>query len=92
MRPSRGGAIKRWLAPVARVELIYPDGEASAATLALKQDKNWLRVIYENFTFSRPTVNVKFPTKITCTKGAGKKTQTKDFVAFVCPKGWKLKK
>ncbi|MFM8773414.1 MAG: hypothetical protein ACKOFP_06165, partial [Actinomycetota bacterium] len=45
---------------VAKVELIYPDGEASAATLALRQDRNWLRLIYENFTFSSPTVNVKF--------------------------------
>lgn len=77
---------------MARVELIYPDGEASAATLALKQDKNWLRLYYENFTFSNPTVNVRFPGSITCVKGKGKKTQTKDFAAFACPKGWKLKK
>ncbi|MFM8774657.1 MAG: hypothetical protein ACKOFP_12680, partial [Actinomycetota bacterium] len=39
---------------VARVELVYPDGEASAATLALKQDKNWLRLVYENFLFPDP--------------------------------------
>lgn len=76
---------------VARVELIYPDGEASAATLALKQDRNWLRLIYENFTFSSPTVNVRFPGKITCIKGKGKKTQSKEFIAFNCPKGWKPK-
>lgn len=76
---------------MARVELIYPDGEASAATLALKQDKNWLRLYYENFTFSNPTVNVSFPGPITCVKGKGKKAQTKTFVAFQCPKGWKLK-
>ena len=50
---------------VARVELIYPDGEASAATMALKQDKNWLRLYYESFTFSSPTVSVKFPKSLT---------------------------
>ena len=72
----------------ARVELIYPDGEASAATLAVKQDKNWLRLYYENFTFSNPTVSVKFPTSLTCFKGKGKKVQSKKFVAFECPKGW----
>ena len=73
----------------ARVELIYPDGEASAATLAVKQDKNWLRLYYENFTFSNPTVSVKFPTSLTCFKGKGKKVQSKKFVAFECPKGWR---
>jgi len=73
----------------ARVELIYPDGEASAATLAVKQDRNWLRLTYENFTFSSPTVSVKFPKSLTCTKGKGKKAKTKKVVAFQCPKGWK---
>ena len=77
---------------VARVELIYPDGEASAATLALKQDKNWLRLTYENFTFSSPTVSVKFPKSLTCVKGKGKKKKTKAVVAFSCPKGWKPKR
>ncbi|MEK9810984.1 MAG: hypothetical protein VW362_11095, partial [Candidatus Nanopelagicales bacterium] len=77
---------------VARVELTYPDGEASAATLALKQDKNWLRLIYENFTFSSPTVSVKFPKSLTCVKGKGKKAKTKKVVAFSCPKGWKPKR
>lgn len=95
---------------VARVELVYPDGEASAATLALRQDKNWLRLVYENFVFpdsrafasvaqrsaradmvDNPTVNIKFPGTITCTRGKGKKAQVKQFVAFTCPKGWKLK-
>ena len=76
---------------VARVELIYPDGEASAATLAIRQDKNWLRLVYENFTFSNPTVSVKFPTSLTCLKGKGKKVQSKKFVAFECPKGWRPK-
>lgn len=77
---------------VARVELIYPDGEPSVATLAVKQDKNWLRLIYENFTFSSPKVSVKFPSAITCYRGQGKKIQAKSFVAFVCPKGWRPKK
>ena len=77
---------------VARVELIYPDGEASVATLALKQDKNWLRLVYENFTFSNPTVSVKFPTSLTCFKGKGKKVQSKKFVAFECPTGWRPKR
>ena len=77
---------------VARVELIYPDGEGSAATLALQQDKNWLRLHYENFTFSSPTVSVKFPTSLTCFKGKGKKVQSKKFVAFECPKGWRPKR
>ncbi len=77
---------------VARVELIYPDGEASAATLALTQDKNWLRLVYENFTFSSPTVSVKFPKSLTCVKGKGKKAKTKKVVAFSCPKGWKPKR
>lgn len=76
----------------ARVELIYPDGEASAATLAVKQDKNWLSLYYENFTFSNPTVSVKFPTSLTCFKGKGKKVQSKKFVAFECPKGWRAKR
>ena len=76
----------------ARVELIYPDGEASAATLAVKQDKNWLRLYYENFTFSSPTVSVKFPKSLTCFKGKGKKVQGKKFVAFECPKGWRPKR
>jgi len=77
---------------MARVELIYPDGEASAATLAVKQDKNWLRLYYENFTFSSPTVSVKFPKSLTCFKGKGKKVQGKNFVAFDCPKGWRPKR
>ena len=77
---------------MARVELIYPDGEASAATLAVKQDRNWLRLHYENFTFSNPTVSVKFPTSLTCFKGKGKKVQSKKFVAFECPKGWRPKR
>ena len=77
---------------VARVDLIYPDGEASAATLALKQDKNWLRLTYENFTFSSPTVSVKFPQSLTCVKGKGKKAKTKKVTAFQCPKGWRLKR
>lgn len=77
---------------VARVELTYPDGEASAATLALKQDKNWLRLTYENFTFSNPTVSVKFPAELTCVKGKGKKKKTKTVVSFSCPKGWKAKR
>ncbi|MEK9737432.1 MAG: hypothetical protein VW239_08935, partial [Candidatus Nanopelagicales bacterium] len=77
---------------VARVELIYPDGEASAATLALTQDKNWLRLVYENFTFSSPTVSVKFPKSLTCVKGKGKKAKTKKVVAFSCPRGWKPKR
>ena len=77
---------------IARVELIYPDGEGSAATLALKQDKNWLRLSYENFTFSSPTVNVKFPKPLTCFKGKGKRVQSKKFVAFECPKGWRLQR
>ena len=77
---------------VARIELSYPDGEASAATLALKQDKNWLRLSYENFTFSSPTVSVKFPTSLTCYKGKGKRVQSKKFVAFECPKGWRPKR
>jgi len=77
---------------VARVELIYPDGEASAATLALKQDENWLRLTYENFTFSSPTVSVKFPKSLTCVKGKGKKAKTKQVVAFKCPKGWKARR
>lgn len=76
---------------VARVELIYPDGEASAATLAIKQDRNWLRLTYENFTFSNPTVSVKFPKSLTCVKGKGKKAKTKQVVAFSCPKGWRAK-
>jgi hypothetical protein len=76
----------------ARVELTYPDGEASAATLAIKQDRNWLRLAYENFTFSSPTVSVKFPTSLSCFRGKGKKVQTKKFVAFQCPKGWRLKR
>jgi hypothetical protein len=76
----------------ARVELTYPDGEASAATLAIKQDRNWLRLAYENFTFSSPTVSVKFPTSRSCFRGKGKKVQTKKFVAFQCPKGWRLKR
>ena len=75
----------------ARIELIYPDGEGSAATLAVQQDKNWLRLTYENFTFSNPTVSVKFPKTLTCVKGKGKKAQVKQFVAFTCPKGWKPK-
>jgi hypothetical protein len=74
---------------VARVELIYPDGEASAATMALKQDKNWLRLYYENFTFSSPTVSVKFPKSFTCFKGKGKRVQSKTFTGFECPKGWR---
>lgn len=77
---------------MARVELIYPDGEASAATLAVKQDKNWLRLYYENFTFSSPTVSVTFPKSLTCFKGKGKRVQTKKFVAFDCPKGWRPKR
>jgi hypothetical protein len=77
---------------MARVELIYPDGEASAATLAVKQDKNWLRLYYENFTFSSPTVSVKFPKSLICLKGKGKKVQSKKFVAFDCPKGWRPKR
>jgi hypothetical protein len=77
---------------MARVELIYPDGEASAATLAVKQDKNWLRLYYENFTFSSPTVSVKFPKSLTCFKGTGKRVQSKKFVAFECPKGWRPKR
>ena len=76
----------------ARVELIYPDGEASAATLAVKQDKNWLRLYYENFTFSSPTVSVQFPKSLTCFKGKGKRIQSKKFVAFECPKGWRTKR
>jgi hypothetical protein len=76
----------------ARVELIYPDGEASAATLAVKQDKNWLRLYYENFTFSSPTVSVQFPKSLTCFKGKGKRVQSKTFVAFECPKGWRAKR
>ena len=75
-----------------RVELIYPDGEASAATLAIKQDRNWLRLVYENFTFSNPTVSVKFPKTLTCTKGKGKKAKIKQVTAFQCPKGWKPKR
>jgi len=74
---------------VARVELIYPDGEASASTLALKQDKNWLRLTYENFIFSSPTVSVKFPRTLTCVRGKGKKAKTKQVVVFTCAKGWK---
>ena len=77
---------------VARVELTYPDGEASAATLALKQDKNWLRLYYENFTFSSPTVSVKFPKSFTCFKGKGKRVQSKKFTGFECPKGWRPKR
>ena len=77
---------------MARVELIYPDGEASAATLAVKQDKNWLRLYYENFTFSSPTVSVQFPKSLTCFKGKGKRVQSKTFVAFECPKGWRPKR
>jgi len=73
----------------ARVELIYPDGEASAATLALTQDRNWLKLYYENFTFSNPTVSVQFPRSLTCVKGKGKKAKVKKVVAFTCPKGWK---
>jgi hypothetical protein len=76
----------------ARVELIYPDGEASAATLAVKQDKNFLRLYYENFTFSNPTVSVKFPQTLICIKGKGKKAKTKQVTAFQCPKGWRLKR
>lgn len=76
----------------ARVELIYPDGEASAATLAVKQDRNWLRLYYENFTFSSPTVSVRFPKSLTCFKGKGKRVQSKSFTAFECPKGWRPKR
>jgi hypothetical protein len=77
---------------MARVELIYPDGEASAATLAVKQDKNWLRLYYENFTFSSPTVSVKFPKSLICFKGKGKRVQSKKLVAFECPRGWRPKR
>lgn len=73
----------------ARVELIYPDGEASAATLAIKQNQNWLRLYYENFTFSNPTVSVKFPKSLTCFKGKGKRIQSKKFTGFECPQGWR---
>jgi hypothetical protein len=73
----------------ARVELIYPDGEASAATLAVKQDRNFLRLSYDNFTFSNPTVSVKFPKTLTCFKGKGKKTQSTKITGFECPKGWR---
>jgi hypothetical protein len=58
----------------------------------VKQDKNWLRLYYENFTFSSPTVSVKFPKSLTCFKGTGKRVQSKKFVAFECPKGWRPKR
>jgi hypothetical protein len=44
----------------AQVGLTYGSGEVSVSTLAVKQDKDWLRVQLDNFHFSAPKITIKF--------------------------------
>lgn len=84
----------------AKIELTYGTGEVNAATINVKQTKNWLTLIAENFTYSSPKISVSFPKaaapvqpskavvkSVTCAKG---KT-TKKFTGTKCPSGWKKK-
>jgi len=44
----------------ATVGLSYGSGEMSVTTLAVNQDKNWLRVHLDNFHYSAPKISIKF--------------------------------
>ena len=88
----------------AKIELTYGTGEVNAATINVKQTKNWLTLIAENFTYSSPRIKVSFPqaatatTKTVAKSKAPAKTVTcvkgktaKKFLGTKCPRGWKKK-
>ena len=46
---------------VATVGITYGQGKELVTTVSVKQDKNWLRLQADNFTFSAPQIKVAFP-------------------------------
>ena len=86
-------------APIkATISITSETGAENVATTVVSEDKatGWLRMSAYNFTFSNPTVKVKFsqegapktaPKKITCIKGKVSKVVTTP----TCPSGYKKK-
>jgi hypothetical protein len=87
-------------APIkATVSIASDNGDSNVATTTVNEDKatGWVRMSASNFTFSNPTVKIKFtqdaPAKkitITCIKG--KSTKTVTAVKPVCPSGYRRTK
>ncbi|MEY3684590.1 MAG: hypothetical protein RLZZ394_421 [Actinomycetota bacterium] len=46
---------------VATVGITYGEGKELVSTVSVKQDKDWLRLQADNFTFSAPQIKVAFP-------------------------------
>lgn len=79
----------------ATIGLTYGTGEVNVTTMAVKQDKDWLRVQLDNFHFSSPKISIKFsnseletPIKSNETK-TSKKSSSK---SITCIKGKTIKK
>lgn len=45
----------------ATIGISYGQGKELVSTVVIKQDKDWLRLQADNFTFSAPEIKVKFP-------------------------------
>lgn len=59
---------------VATVGITYGQGKELVTTVSVKQDKDWLRLQADNFTFSAPQIKVAFP-KPTATSTSGSTAQ-----------------
>ncbi|MBM3719633.1 MAG: hypothetical protein FJW51_03250 [Actinobacteria bacterium] len=59
---------------VATVGITYGEGKQLVSTVSVKQDKDWLRLQADNFTFSAPQIKVAFP-KPTATATSGSTAQ-----------------
>jgi hypothetical protein len=93
-------------APIsAKISILSADGSTQVATTTFTEKDGWMHLIARGFTFSSPTVKVKFSQEgsnqqarpvvtekkisITCVKGKSSKKVTA--VKPVCPSGWKKK-
>ncbi len=76
------------------IGISYGIGEDLVSTVSVKQDKDWLRLQADNFTFSAPEIKVTFPKPTTSqnlgTSSAGSNV-TKKSKAITCIKGKKSK-
>ena len=91
----------------ATIGLTYGSGEVNVSTMAVKQDKDWLRVQLDNFHFSSPKISIKFgnpgtpaPSTSTAKKESiktiscvkGKTVKKVSGTNPKCPAGFSLKK
>lgn len=74
----------------ASVSIVSADGVSSVATTTFSEKNGWIRLSANGFTFSSPTIRVKFlevKRTISCTKG--KVTKKVSGISPKCPSGYK---